>query len=172
MRLRSDRRRLPIHLATALPFEERERTLAWARCDHGCDLVATNHGLWEWPRKSPPMRHCWRSISDVRARGDRLSVTPAGDGPVACEHVLGTGEGFPDVVVALDAGSRLIDFAFTLPSGSRLRVEGRTCHLEGGISWVSRLDAAPRADAAADALATSTLIRRARSEYGMAGGTG
>lgn len=169
MRLHFARRRLPIRLATALPFERRERSLGWARCAHGCDLVATTHGLWEWPRKRPPVRHCWRSISDMRVRRDGLTVAPAKSSPVACEHLVDAGDGFPELAAALDAGSRLVEFTFTLPSGSRLRVEARTCRFEGGITWISRLDAAPCADAAVDTLVASRLIRRARSDYGMAG---
>lgn len=172
MRMRSVRRRLPIHLATALPFDGRERTLAWDRCEHGCQLVATTHGLWEWPHRRPPLRHCWRSIDGVRLTRDGLSITPSDGGRVACEHVVGTASGLPDLARTLDAGSRLVDFAFTLPSGSRLRVEARTCRFEGGITWASRLDAAPCADATADALIASTLVRRARRDFGTASEAG
>lgn len=171
MRGRTDRRRrLPATLAGALSLADRERPLRWAPCRHGCRLVATAHGLWEWPAGSPPVRHCWRTIEEVRCSPTALTVRPAPQSDPVCAHILEPANELVDLVRALDAGSRLVDLAFTLPSGSRLRVEARTCRFEGTLGWTSQLHAGPGADPAADAALARTLVTRARREYGTVGG--
>lgn len=163
-------RRLPASLAGSLPFERRERTLSWARCEHGCRLVATTHGLWEWPHKRPPVRHCWRAIDDVSASGTELAVRAAGR-EATCRHRVAPRSPLPGLVRALDAGSRRLELAFTLPTGSRLQIAARTCRFEGTLVWTSRLDARSDAEPGADVATARLLMRRVRAEYGVGAGT-
>ncbi len=175
---RSDRRQLPNALAAALPFEPRERVLSWAICRSGCRLVATAHGLWEWPLDDParngpvpndPVRRCWRTISDVRGAADTLTVHSESQQPV-CHHRFAPGSELPDLVRALVAGSRLVDLSFTLPSGSRLRVQARTCRFEGTLVWSSQLHPRADADDSTDREIARGLMARARQEYGTVHG--
>lgn len=163
-------RRLPASLAGSLPFEPRERPLSWARCEHGCRLVATTHGLWEWPHKRPPSRHCWRTIDEVSATGAGLAVRTAGQNAL-CRHRVAPENPLPDLVRALDAGSRHLELAFTLPTGSRLQIAARSCRFEGTLVWTSRLDAHSGAEPGADAATARALLRRVRAEYGVGAGT-
>jgi hypothetical protein len=162
--------RLPPALAGSLPFEPRERTLSWARCEHGCHLVATTHGLWEWPQRRPPVRHCWRTIDDVSATGAGLAVRVAGH-EARCRHRVAPRSPLPDLVRAMDAGSRRLELGFTLPTGSRLRIAARSCRFEGSLVWTSFIDAHGDADPDADAATARALLRRVRAEYGVGAGT-
>lgn len=163
---RPTRRRLPEALAGAVALARRERPLPCARCERGCSLVATTHGLWECPRQRPPLRHCWRAIEEVRVAPGRLAVRAAGQPDAACFHVIAAGDELPELVLALDAGSRRLELAFTLRSGNRLRIAARSCQFEGTLVWTSRLDACNGSDPRADAVATRALLARARAEYG------
>lgn len=163
-------RRLPASLAGSLPFEPRERALSWARCEHGCRLVATTHGLWEWPHKRPPVRHCWRTIDDVSATGAELAVRAAGR-EAPCRHRVAPKSTLPDLVRALDAGSRRLELAFILPTGSRLQIAARSCRFEGTLVWTTRLAAHSDAEPGADAATARALVRRVRAEYGVGAGT-
>lgn len=162
-------RRLPASLAGSLPFECRERTLSWARCESGCRLVATTHGLWEWPHKRPPVRLCWRTIEHVTAAAGALAVNAPGR-TVTCRHQVGTRSALPDLVRALDAGSRRLELAFTLPTGSRLRIAARSCRFEGTLVWSTDLRPADGADPGTDARTARGLLRRIRTEYGTGSG--
>lgn len=176
MRGLSTSRRLPAEFARAVPFAHRERPLCWARCRSGCVLVATAHGLWEWPDGGSPVRHCWRAIEVVRCSPGALTVRsalpsePLPSEPV-CEHVFEPAGELPELVQVLEAGSRPVELAFTLPSGSRLRIRARTCRFEGSLVWTTRLRDVPGADPAADAQLTRGLVLRARQEYGGLQGT-
>lgn len=162
-------RRLPAALAGSLPFERRERPLSWARCEDGCRLVATTHGLWEWPHRRPPVRHCWRMIDAVSRVGAELTVRSSG-GEAACRHRVGHRSALPDLVRTLDAGSRRLELAFTLPTGSRLRIAARSCRFEGTLVWSAELRPVDGADCRSDARTARGLLTRVRAEYGTGGG--
>lgn len=159
-------RRLPAGIATALPLEPRERTLGWAMCVQGCRLVATTHGLWEWPLSAPPRRHCWRAIDEVRATPGTLTIRPESPQRPGCDHGFAAASTLPGLVTSMASGARLVDLSFTLPSGSGIDVRARTCRFEGTIVWTSRLHSVPGADAGADAAVARGLLARARQEYG------
>lgn len=163
-------RRLPAWLAGSLPFEPRERTLSWARCASGCQLVATTHGLWEWPRQRPPVRYCWRTIDDVSVTAAELTVRVTGQ-DATCRHQVTPGSALPDLVRSLDAGSRRLELAFTLPTGSRLQVAARSCQFEGTLVWSTHLSPREGADPRIDAGTARGLLRRVRAEYGVGSGT-
>ncbi len=163
-------RRPPVALRRALPLERRERTLLWARCESGCALVVTTHGLWEWPHGQPPARHCWRVIDRIGgASAPGLTVYSAGQTQAHCAHRV-SDPAVEETVRELDRASRHCTLRFTLPSGSRLAVRARHCAFERVLVWTVDLDAAATADPDADSRATATLLNRARSDYGEASG--
>jgi hypothetical protein len=171
--------RFPDELDRDLPFDPRERPLGWASCTGGCRLVATLHGLWESPSGGSPVRHCWRSIEEIRCVGSTMTVRSAPAVDPLCAHVFSEDSALPDLVHALDTSSRVVDLAFRLPSGATLQVRARTCRYEGSLVWTSRRRQPTEAGAVgeplgtaareADARETDALLQYAKQEFGTMG---
>lgn len=157
-------------------MEREERPLHTARCEHGCSLAVTSHGLWEWRRGAAPTRDCWRTIDSVTWRAGHLTVH-GGTGPPRCAHRLDAADDLPLLAVTLEKGSRLVDISVRLASGRRARIQARSCVFEGTVVWTSTLDPFVATDGGrddldetADRAVVAFYLDAARREYGTVAG--
>lgn len=109
----------------ALPLAPQERALHASECAAGCRLVATRHGLWDWPARGVPTRVCWRAISSISYGAGRLRVRTRDGSAGPCDHRIDPSDGFADLIPVLDRGSLTVDFSVRLSSGRPARVQAR-----------------------------------------------
>lgn len=144
---------------TAVPGPRRTAA-GLAVCHDGCGLVATAHGLWECRPNGPAVRHCWQEAELCCARG-RLEVRSEPAADPLCAHGMEESSWLPDLVRALDSGSRLVELAFRLPSGTTVMLRARSCRYESTTVWTSRSQTTTDFDAASEDLMTEALLQRA-----------
>lgn len=92
---------------------------------------------------------------------------PSADPPR--RHIVGGSTRLPDLVHALDSGSRLVELAIRLPSGTTARLRARSCRYQGTIVWTSSCHLSQDSDGASDTLMVDGLLQRAKREFGTAG---
>lgn len=131
-------RRMGADLLRELPLDRGERAVSWAACQSDCRLLATTHGLWQWPAGAAPELLCWREVWHARCADG--SVTVANGAVPLCEHRVNPDSRLPGHVRALVAHSTLFDQLYKLEGGTRIRVAARRCLFADEVRWVARIE--------------------------------